>query len=197
MYSQYKEEEIITKFFKGFTGRFLDIGAYDGKTFSNTLKLAEQGWSGICLEPSPSVYPSLEKQFFNSTKIKTIQIALGSETKILDIYDSNGDAISTFVEEHKQLWEKNNKVQYKKVKVQMVKVDEFFSKFGCDFDFINIDAESMDYEIFKQLPFAKLTKLKLICVEHNNKLDGFINLAVIKGFIKKEVHFGNLFLVRK
>ena len=47
MYSQNNEEEIIVAEFERMgvtTGRFLEIGAYDGKGFSNTFRLAQLGW---------------------------------------------------------------------------------------------------------------------------------------------------------
>jgi len=57
MFSQNDEEKHIVRFFRDKIdkGSFLDIGAYNGKAFSNTHRLALNGWSGVCLEPSPSV----------------------------------------------------------------------------------------------------------------------------------------------
>ena len=33
-------------------GTFLELGAYDGIEFSNTLALEERGWRGYLIEPS-------------------------------------------------------------------------------------------------------------------------------------------------
>lgn len=51
--SQYGEGRWIAEHFAGRVGRFLDVGAFDGKTFSNTWRLAQEGWFGVCVEPSP------------------------------------------------------------------------------------------------------------------------------------------------
>lgn len=41
-------------------GFFVDIGAYDGVTGSNTLLLEQNGWRGICVEPNISPFQSLK-----------------------------------------------------------------------------------------------------------------------------------------
>ena len=37
-------------------GFFLDVGAYDGVTISNTKSFEDQGWTGICAEPHPDYF---------------------------------------------------------------------------------------------------------------------------------------------
>jgi hypothetical protein len=48
-YSQNNEQEIILNFFNGRIGRYLDIGAFDGVSMSNTLALVELGWQGTAI----------------------------------------------------------------------------------------------------------------------------------------------------
>src|SRR4051794_23562842 len=43
-------------------GFFVDIGAYDGVTISNTYSLEQIGWKGICIEPVPSVFETLRQK---------------------------------------------------------------------------------------------------------------------------------------
>mmetsp|Transcript_31843 Transcript_31843/g.89600 ORF Transcript_31843/g.89600 Transcript_31843/m.89600 type:complete len:406 (-) Transcript_31843:2-1219(-) len=53
--SQYGQDNwILSKFPQGYRGSFLDIGAHDGYALSNTAKLEEQGWTGVCIEPIPT-----------------------------------------------------------------------------------------------------------------------------------------------
>lgn len=41
-------------------GVFVDVGAHDGLTLSNSVFFErERGWSGVCIEPSPAVFPRL------------------------------------------------------------------------------------------------------------------------------------------
>src|SRR5664280_1701555 len=62
-FSQYRQDEFVDKFFnKKNAGFFIDIGAHDGVTFSNTFFLEkERGWSGICIEPIPDVFDKLKQ----------------------------------------------------------------------------------------------------------------------------------------
>ena len=56
-YSQVGQDRfLLENFFRGRRGGvFLDIGAYDGETLSNTLFFEKtMGWTGLCVEPLPS-----------------------------------------------------------------------------------------------------------------------------------------------
>ena len=42
------------------SGYFVELGAHDGETFSNTVVMEKlYGWSGICVEPNPATSPSV------------------------------------------------------------------------------------------------------------------------------------------
>ena len=60
-------------------GRFIDVGAFDGKLWSNTWPLAELGWKGICFEPHPEHFAKLvvnhDKLWHN---VECIPIALSN-----------------------------------------------------------------------------------------------------------------------
>jgi len=60
-YSQCGQDQYVLKhFFSEVTdGFFVDIGAYDGISFSNTKLLEELGWKGICIEPLPEIFQEL------------------------------------------------------------------------------------------------------------------------------------------
>lgn len=169
MFSQNDEEKHIVKFFEGKidNGHFLDIGAYDGKAFSNTHRLALNGWSGVCFEPSTSVFPALEKRYKDRGDIVCDKRAIGVENKERVFYDSNGDAISSFDTNHVAKWKKNWNSKFKEIKVNVITFNKLFEEYGTDFDFINIDVEATNYGLFKQLDFKNLKSCKLFCIEHD------------------------------
>src|SRR5947207_13570279 len=61
-YSQVGQDRfLLENFFRGKRGGvFLDIGAYDGETLSNTLFFEKtMGWTGLCVEPLPAAFAKL------------------------------------------------------------------------------------------------------------------------------------------
>jgi hypothetical protein len=56
-HSQYGEDKLLWQMFRGRAhGFFIDIGAYDGVTFSNTCLFERMGWQGIIIEPHRSLF---------------------------------------------------------------------------------------------------------------------------------------------
>jgi FkbM family methyltransferase len=61
-YSQVGQDRfLLENFFRGKRGGvFVDIGAYDGETYSNTAFFERSmGWTGLCVEPLPSAFGKL------------------------------------------------------------------------------------------------------------------------------------------
>lgn len=169
MYSQNNEEAIILQALNGGTagGRLLDIGAYDGKTFSNTLRLFELGWSGVCIEPSPSVFLGCITLHANNPKVELINAAITVNGGLSDFYDSGGDAVSSLDDSHRMRWEAGSGVRFKKFTVNTMSVKDLLARVGNNFDFINLDVESLNLELFHALPLEEMPQLKVLCVEHD------------------------------
>lgn len=199
-YSQNNEEEVIVGEFGRLgiqTGRFLDIGAWDGKGFSNTYRLAELGWNGVCVEASPTVFPGLIKNHAGNPNIVLVNAAVcPSVPKLVEWYDSGGDAISTTNSAHKAKWEAGWKVTYSTFWVYTMPMIQLFDQFGFSFDFINIDVESTNIELFRALPWSALQHTKMICVEHDLRQNEMSQLAKNYGFLPLAMNGENLILVR-
>jgi FkbM family methyltransferase len=171
MYSQNNEEEIILNYFKGKIGKFLDIGAYNPFNLSNTRALVELGWKGIYIEPSSSCFSSFVDTYKDDPNIQLFNFALGDHNGKVDFYDSGGDAISTLDLGHKDKWEKGSSIQYKKTTVDLVSTEEFFLEHGKDIDFLSLDTESTNIQIFDQIPSSFWDRVSLFCIEHDNRVD--------------------------
>jgi FkbM family methyltransferase len=189
-YSQNNEENVLLKYFGDFTGTLLDIGANDGKTFSNSLRLIELGWRAFLIEPSPTAFEKLEALHYDNTDVDYLNCAIGSASGEADYFDmgnhiNQGDSslLSTLVATEMTRWVGT---KFTRSKVPVITWAEMCEKLQEDeFDFITIDAEGMDIEILKQID---LTHTRCVCIEYNNKP---IDLAIIRGIVPerfKQIH---------
>jgi FkbM family methyltransferase len=142
VYSQNNEQDIILNYFKDFTGTVLDIGANDGKTFSNSLALIEKGWTGFLYEPSPSAFAACKELHRDNKKVTVINKAISDKPGKLSFFDCDNNLLSSSILEIVDQW----KTPYKEIRVDAIP----YSDVKCKPDFITIDAEGMDMIILKQ-----------------------------------------------
>lgn len=171
MYSQSNEEQVIVDYFKGKTGTFIDIGSNDGVTLSNTRRLAELGWRGVLVEPSPTAFAKLVENYKNMTGFYFYNFALGTSNSKVKFWDSGahlntGDhgLLSTLNASEKERWKGQ---EYTEIEIQCFRWKTFLNRLSIrEFDFISLDAEGTDYEILRQID---LRSTSLVCVEWNSK----------------------------
>ena len=157
-YTQNEEEKYITESVSSIkNGRFLDIGAHDGITFSSTRRLWELGWTGVYVEPSPDVLPLLKQNTGSNCEI--LPVAIGSRCGNMDFYSSGTDMVGTLSTEHVAL------LSFSKTSVDVIDVNELSKRVGTNFDFIGIDVEGINLEVFSQFDWS-LWKPSCICVEY-------------------------------
>ncbi len=152
-------------------GIFVDVGANDGVTLSNSFFFEKRrGWTGLCVEPLPEIFEKLckarEKAFCENVCV--------SETEgILDfaMVEGGGDMLSGIVEamdkRHHRRIEKE-KGHVKILRLPSLRLQTLLEKYGLDHvDFLSIDTEGSELEVLRSLDFEK-TKVGAICVENNN-----------------------------
>jgi len=167
-FSQNDCDYIIRRFFKDrFDGRFLDIGAGDGVTFSNTKLLYDMGWCGIAVEPSPSLCEGFLKNI-KRDRVKLITACLTAEDGPVQFFDSQGDFISTTNEEHRKKW--SAQTNYIEILREGISWQTLLNAYGSDFDFINLDIEGENIPMLQLMPSDYKRRARLICVEYDNKL---------------------------
>jgi len=169
MYSQNDEEKYIVEALASVpNGRFLDIGAYDGKLLSNTYRLSELGWSGVCVEPSPVPFASLLGTHGANPKIQLINCAIvpGIDFKFVPFYNSPEGSLSTTSTDHVKKWQ-SVVPTFNPFTAVGVPPSVLLRLVGPDFDMVSIDVESTNLELFCSFPFETLSHLKLVCIEHD------------------------------
>jgi FkbM family methyltransferase len=174
MYSQNNEEAIIKYYFRNLKGRFLDIGANDGMILSNTLWCAENGWSGVCVEPSIYAFERLCETHLNHD-VQCINVAVGTESGIVEFYESGehlgkGDTslLSTLDKSEISRWQ--GKQTFTNTEAVVVTWEGLMQKIEGKktFDLISIDAEGLDLDIMRQIDF-NLHGCKMLIIEYNKQ----------------------------
>lgn len=174
MHSQRDEEPVILANAPS-VGRYCDIGAYDGITFSNTRALSERGWSGVLIEPSPESFAGLMKNSEPYRSRLDLVNALVVPHRNLDSglvrFYANPDAVATTEEKHKAKWE--HAVKFTPIWVAAISIAEIISHFKPPFDFINIDTEGTSGDVLKAISLDAVG-CNLICVEKDENRDSII-----------------------
>ena len=170
-YSQWGEDFFINSFFKNNNnGIYLDIGCFHPYMYSNTCLLHKKGWSGVNIDINPT---SID--LFNIIRPNDINIcaAISEKKKDFKVYlDDPFSPVNTidekFYESLKKSFFKNKKILTVKSKT----IEEILDvgKIKGTIDFINIDAEGLDFDILKQINLSKY-RVKLLSIETHN-VDG-------------------------
>lgn len=120
-------------------GVFVDVGAYDGITYSNTWGLADAGWSGICYEPL----------FFNQCRENHIGHNVIIVPSCVGNYEGYAEiavagAVSTINEGYlnSEYW-KGDYQNAQKISVPIIMLDESLLDNGIKpfFDVLSLDVE--------------------------------------------------------
>ena len=184
MHSQGPEEALIRRHFKRRTARFLDIGANDGKTLSNTFACMERGWSGVMVEPSPKAFVRLQATCEPySDRVEVFNVAIGTEQGTATLYESGehlgtGDValLSSLSEDETKRWTGDT---FEGVEVRVATFAMLTSLFPPPFNLISIDAEGMDLEILRQIDLTACGCEALI-IEHEHS-DGEAIKEYVRG----------------
>lgn len=194
-YTQNEEEKYIVDALKDIpNGRFLDIGAHDGKTFSSTRALVEKGWGGVYVEPAPDVLPSLRensKEF--GDRVTIIPCALGLERGLLPFYSAGGDMIGSLSKAHAEKW--SIFTTFQEIQVPVITLGDLEAKVGHQFDFVGIDVEGINWELFTQFDWSRWTP-RCICVEYDHKRDAISQILQNHGYSIVYISAENIVAVR-
>lgn len=163
-YSKYKRE-----------GFFLDIGAYDGKTFSNTYTLEKYlGWTGICVEANPKIMDPLQqyrKCIISNSVLWSDESWITLEFPREKKLEEGNDLLVSV----KLPGEHDDSVQFnktKKIVMKSITLTKLLDQLKAPkyIDLMTIDTGGSEYVILSELDWNKY-KIGFIMVEHGNRED--------------------------
>jgi FkbM family methyltransferase len=175
-YSQIGQDKFVDEYleFKE-NGFFVDIGAHDGKSCSNSLFFEEnRNWKGICIEPGIPEFELLNM----SRKSININACVSdydgdSEFFYIEGYSNMLSGLSeTYNKSH--LNRINNEInsnggKINKIIMPVFKLQTILDKYNIvDIDYCSIDTEGSEFNIIKSIDFSK-TNIKIFSIENNYK----------------------------
>jgi FkbM family methyltransferase len=132
-------------------GVFVDVGAHAGVALSNTFFLEqERGWSGVCIEPNPDLFPQLQ----SARTARCIPAAIGPTEGSVPFRVVTGEAdvlsgIETAYDRRHRVRLEHERArlgsQARIIDVPMRRLDTVLREAGIDrVDFLSIDVEGAE-----------------------------------------------------
>lgn len=189
--SQLGQDRLVNEWFfqNKRNGVFLDIGAHDGKTGSNTYFFEKElGWSGICFEPLPHLFSSL-KECRNAICINACVSASNGIVNFLHL-DSVDEQLSGMCSTYDQrmLNVVLNDInvyggQCHVLQLPSVRLEDVLAQYGIThIDFLSLDTEGSELEILQTIDFTKII-IDVMTVENNFNEPHIRNFLEQKGYV--------------
>ena len=208
-YSQSGQDEILEKHvFRGYKrGFFVNIGAWDGVCFDNTLFFErERNWTGINIEPLPDRYQSLVQ---NRPSCKNFNIAVGDRNGDAEFIAITGDTsmLSGIKENYdprhlariaRETAEYNTEART--INVPVKRLDTLFKEQDVRrVHYMSIDAEGSEMNIVRSIDF-NFTYIDIIDFERNyaDKAVPIVEFLMTKGYKQLPIQHGeDIFMIHK
>lgn len=164
-------------------GYFVEAGAHDGIGDSQTYRLEQAGWSGLCVEPSSS-YRGLTLH----RRCRTDNRALWIDSAGVDFREVDGNAVelsgivASFQEDG---WDRATRPHVDRHHPS-ISLTQILHDHGAPrvIEFLSLDTEGSELAILAAHDFAAYL-FKVILVEHNGVLEreiGLVNLLATRGY---------------
>lgn len=187
-------------------GYYADIGAHDGRSFSNTFHLEKDGWRGLLVEPVLPTYFRLLQIRSDSSNYFANVACVSFQNNSKNLLMSYGDLmsfapeISTVDAEEwrnsaKQFLNRNETITDTWVPVKTLTAILTEAKSPNFIDFLSIDVEGAEFDVISGIDFTKYA-FGLICLE-TYKPDIIQEFMQTHGYTSKMYIVNNLILTKQ
>ena len=134
-------------------GTFVEIGAFDGITYSNTSCLAERGWAGLLVEPVPEFAAQCRRQYQDSPSIEIVEVAVGSEDALIETFVAGPLTTAnpeTLADYRSVPWSRKYADSASPIVVKQVTLDRLLREHKrlLPLDLLVVDVEGYEREVF-------------------------------------------------
>jgi FkbM family methyltransferase len=165
-YSQIGQDLFVLEFFKNLAdGYFVEIGASDGITLSNTYLLEKNyNWKGVCIEPGVDEFVNLQK----NRKCHCVSKAVYSKSGLKMDFVKKANGLLSGLKEHYDFETWKSAPTEKVYTVETETLTDILDRLGAPkyIQYMSLDTEGAEVEILKGIDFSKYT-FGLLNVEHN------------------------------
>jgi len=170
-------------------GCFVDIGASDGVSISNTFHLErEHGWRGLAVEPIPSIFEKLKA----ARRCQTLNVCISDRsgtarfTEVVDGTHMYSGLSEKMDERHvrriRRAIERRGQGRTREIQVRCVTWAEALETAGiAKVDFLSLDTEGGELDILRSINFSA-TPVRVISVENNYFTHDYARLLEPQGF---------------
>ncbi len=133
-------------------GTFVEVGAYDGETFSNTSFLADLGWRGVYIEPVERAFKRCVERHRRNPRVSVLNWAIGPEETTIRFWD-NGQ-FSTGSADEMAINTANAWIDpagVAEIEVRQVRLDTTLRQAAVEpgFDLLVVDVDGMEEPVFE------------------------------------------------
>lgn len=133
-------------------GFYVEVGAFDGVSHSNTLGLARRGWRGVVAEPNPASAELLRQNYKQFSQVAVEELAVGSsdgEVVQLQVAGTLSSKSAKLIAHYGNLGWAVGSLRDEIVAVQSVTLDSLLRKYSPErFDLLVVDVEGSEKDVF-------------------------------------------------
>jgi FkbM family methyltransferase len=174
-HAQYGEDRAILKFFGETPGFYVDVGANDGVSNSNTAALDEMGWRGLLVEADPDLADLCRQARPSGTVIACAAgdpIRHGSQATFQRVSAGHDKTtgLSTLIDSlalHQKAIQIGASICT--ITVPLQSLDDILAKHGAPtaFELLSVDVEGAELEVFRSCDLARW-RPRIIIAEDNS-----------------------------
>ena len=145
-------------------GVFIELGAGDGMDKSNSLAFEEKlGWTGLLIEPSPSLFQQLRQNRPNATCVQACVAAQATEKDFVD------SGLNSGTSSKHRLMTSTDSMSLMMCESLSNLIDTHLGPLGGHIDYLSLDVEGSELEILRHFNFQK-HQVDVMSIEVDNAL---------------------------
>ena len=159
-------------YFEGKIGTFVEVGAYDGNSWSSTKCLVEAGWTGLMIEPVPKHVERCRRNHSENPKVTIIESACGTYDGTVTIYYNSSLSTTSkdMVLAYQQVAWANSSLN-NPIEVPMARLSTLLENHNWPsrFDLLVVDTEGTELDVLKGLDWSRWSPAMAIiecCEKH-------------------------------